>query len=203
MANSIEFDLDGQHRPNAYPILASLVTPRPIAWVTTVDAEGNVNAAPFSFFNVFGSNPPIVAFAPGNKEPGLPKDTAKNVRQSREFVINLVDQPVAEAMVATSASLPYGTSELDGLGLSLSKSSVVAPPRISEAPAALECREYTTMEIGTNRLVIGTVHRVHAREGLFDPESLRFDQANYHPVGRMASPDWYCLTDQLFNIEHP
>lgn len=203
MANSIEFDLDGAHRPSAYPILASLVTPRPIAWVTTVDAEGRVNAAPFSFFNVFGSNPPIVAFAPGNKEPGLPKDTAKNVRESREFVINLVDDAVAQAMVATSASLPYGVSELDGLGLSLAASSVVAPPRIAEAPAALECREYTTMEIGTNRLVIGTVHRVHAREGLFDPETLRFDQQSYQPVGRMASPDWYCTTEALFNIPHP
>ena len=106
----MEFDLQGEHAKSAYKLLASLVTPRPIAWITTQDADGNVNAAPFSFFNVFGTRPPIVAFAPGDKSPGVPKDTAKNIRSNQEFVVNLVDEAVAEAMNATAAELPFGSA---------------------------------------------------------------------------------------------
>ncbi|NRB77011.1 MAG: flavin reductase, partial [Verrucomicrobiales bacterium] len=87
----MEFDLTGEHSRYAYKLIAGLVTPRPIAWVTTEDEDGRVNAAPFSFFNVFGSRPPVLAFAPGDKEPGIPKDTARNIRRSGEFVVNLVD----------------------------------------------------------------------------------------------------------------
>lgn len=198
-----EFDLEHEHRAHAYQILSALVTPRPIAWVTTLSADGKPNAAPFSFFNVFGSKPPIVAFAPGNKSPHLPKDTAKNIRETGEFVINMVERNLADAMVASARSLPHGEFELDGSGLTTIESTVVAPPRIAEAPVALECKKHSILEIGENRIVIGTVHRVHAREGLFDPETMRFDQAAYAPLGRMASPDWYCETDQLLDLPRP
>ena len=87
----MELDLEGQLAERAYPILASLVTPRPIAFVTTVSPDGKVNAAPFSFFNLLGANPPILAFAPGDREDGTPKDTAQNIRLTHEFVVNLVD----------------------------------------------------------------------------------------------------------------
>ena len=107
------FDLDEIPPGDRYRILASLITPRPIAWVTTQDCEGNINAAPFSFFNVFGSKPPLVAFAPGNKDRKTPKDTARNIRETREFVIHMVDEPLGKVMVATSASLPHGESEID------------------------------------------------------------------------------------------
>src|SRR6516164_7771330 len=95
-----------------YPILASLVTPRPIALVTTTSPDGKVNAAPFSFFNLLGANPPICAFAPGDREDGTPKDTALNIRVGHEFVVNLVDEAIAEKMNLCAAALPYGTSEL-------------------------------------------------------------------------------------------
>lgn len=195
---SIEFDLDGPHRANAYGILSSLVTPRPIALITSINEEGLVNAAPFSFFNVFGSNPPMVVVAPGNREPGIPKDTARNIRANREFVVNLVDEAIATAMVRCADALDSDESEIDHAGFSTLASSLVRPPRITEAPASLECREHSTIEVGSNRMIIGIVHRVHVRDGLMDPESGRLlDQgAHYAPLGRMASPDWYCRTGQ-------
>lgn len=201
--NHQEFDLDGQHASKAYNILASLVTPRPIAWITTIDENGIVNAAPFSFFNVFGSNPPIVAIAPGNKSPGIPKDTAKNIRSNHELVINLVDETVVDQMVQTAATFPHGQSEIENTDLTLTPSTLVKPPRITQAPAALECREHSTLEIGTNRIIIATVHRVHTRDQIFHPETANLNQHAYNPIGRMASPDWYTLTKDLFEKPRP
>ena len=199
----MEIDLLGLKPSERYQILASLVTPRPIAWVTTIDQEGRVNAAPFSFFNVFGSNPPLVAFAPGNKEPGIPKDTARNIRQNREFVIHLVPENLTEAMVATSASLPEGVSELEAAGLTTTPSLRIAPPRITEAPIALECTEHQTMEIGANRLVIGIVQHIYAKDGLLNPDNYHLEQSDWTPIGRMASPDWYCRTSDIFEQARP
>ena len=199
----IELDLQSTHADRAYPILASLVTPRPIAWVTTLNEDGSVNAAPFSFFNVFGASPPLVIFAPGNRDDGAPKDTARNCGRSGEFVINLVDEPLAEVMVRTAASLPYGTSETACEALETTASSCIAPPRITRAPAALECKLHAIQEIGENRLVLGIVHRVQVDESIFDPNTLRVRGGIYHPVGRMAVPDWYCHTGDLFEMKRP
>ena len=199
----MDIDFDGLPPADRYKVLASLITPRPVAWVSTVDHAARVNAAPFSFFNCFGSNPPIVAFAPGNKEAGVPKDTARNIRETREFVVNLVDEVVGEAMVATAATLPHGESELEVAGLTAVPSTVVAAPRIAEAPVALECREWATLEIGSNRLVIGVVHHAFVRDGLLDPETLRLDHSAFAPIGRMAAPDWYCRTTDQFEMERP
>jgi flavin reductase (DIM6/NTAB) family NADH-FMN oxidoreductase RutF len=199
----MELDLEGQYADRAYALLASLVTPRPIAWVTTVDAAGIVNAAPFSFFNVLGASPPIVGICPGDRPDGTPKDTARNVRLTHEFVVNLVDEGVAEAMNATSAPLPPGVSELDGLGLATAPSTVVRPPRIAEAPASLECVEWGTLQIGDNRLVIGLVKRLHVRDDLMDTSTLRIRSELFRPVGRMASPDWYCRTRDRFEMIRP
>lgn len=191
-----EFDLDGAHRSHAYGILSSLVTPRPIALISTIGDDGVVNVAPFSFFNVFGSNPPMVVVAPGNREPGVPKDTARNIRSVGEFVVNLVDESIARQMVRCADALEAGESELEHAGLSSLGSRCVAPPRVAESPAALECREHSTIEVGSNRMIIGIVHRVHVRDGIMDPVSGRLigDGAHYAPLGRMASPDWYCRT---------
>ena len=199
----MELDLEGIHADRAYPILASLVVPRPIAWVTTLDENGIVNAAPFSFFNAFGADPPIIGFAPGDRSDGSPKDTARNIRRNHEFVVNLVDEATAEAMNVTSASLPHGVSELDAAKLTAVPSSVVSPPRIGEAPASMECSEWGTLQIGGNRLVIGLVKRVHVRDDLIDPEKLRIRTENFHVIGRMASPDWYCRTRDRFQMRRP
>ena len=199
----IELDLLVTHADRAYPILAGLVTPRPIAWVTTLNEDESVNAAPFSFFNVFGAEPPLVIFAPGDRDDGSPKDTARNCRRTGEFVVNLVDEALADAMVRTAASLPYGESETAREQLATTPSSVVTPPRITAAPAALECKVHSIQQIGENRLVLGIVHRVHVREEFFDLNSLRVRGDKFHPVGRMSVPNWYCRTSDLFEIVRP
>src|SRR5450755_3252988 len=137
----MELDLEGKHAKRSYAMLVSLVTPRPIAWVTSLSRDGKLNAAPFSFFNALGANPPIVGFCPGDRADGTPKDTARNIRLSHEFVVNLVDESTAEAMNATAATLPYGVSEIQSAGLTTAPSSAVKPPRIAESPASLECVE--------------------------------------------------------------
>lgn len=196
------YDLEALPPAKRYSLLASLVTPRPIAWVTTIDEDGTVNAAPFSFFNVFGSNPPIVAFAPGNKDSVTPKDTARNIRRNGEFVVHMVDEPLGQMMVDTSATLPHGESEVANLSLTTIPSERVSVPRIAEAPVALECSEHSTIEIGSNRMIIGVVHLIHTRDGLMDEnDHLKRDQ--YSVIGRMASPDWYSKTTDQFEIPRP
>ncbi|MGI8889732.1 MAG: flavin reductase family protein [Chthoniobacterales bacterium] len=199
----MELDLEGKHADRAYAMLASLVTPRPIAWVTSLSPEGKLNAAPFSFFNALGANPPIIGFAPGDRDEGGPKDTARNIRATHEFVVNLVDEAVAEAMNLTAASLPHGASELEAAGLTIKASSSVAPPRIAEAPASLECTEWGTLQIGGNRLIIGLVKRVHVRDELIDPANLRIRSERFRVIGRMASPNWYCRTGDRFEMVRP
>lgn len=199
----MEFDLLGADARFAYRLLAGLVTPRPIAWVTTIDEQGRVNAAPFSFFNLLGTSPPILGFAPGDKEPGIPKDTARNIRRSGEFVVNLVDEANAEAMNATSAEWEFGVSEITLVGLDTLPSTNIAPPRIASAPVALECREWSTMEIGRNRLVIGLIERVHTREGVLDPETLLVQPDCFAPIGRMEVPSGYCRTRDRFEMARP
>ncbi len=199
----MELDLTGPHREDAYMILAGLVTPRPIALTTTVDREGRVNAAPFSFFNLLGDSPPIVGLCPGDRSPGVPKDTARNVRLTHEFVVNLVDEDLAEKMNLCAAGLPPGENELLHAGLTAIPSSVVAPPRIAEAPASLECRSHSIVEIGDNRLIIGEVLRVHVREGILDPQTWLIRSGAYLPIGRMQSPHWYCRTRDIFEMQRP
>jgi flavin reductase (DIM6/NTAB) family NADH-FMN oxidoreductase RutF len=200
---AMELDLEGQFADRAYPILASLVTPRPIALVTTVSPEGKVNAAPFSFFNLLGANPPILAFAPGDRDDGTPKDTARNIRLTHDFVINLVDEAIAEAMNKCAAPLPYGENELIPAGLHQAASSTVKPPRIVESPASLECQEWGTLQIGGNRVVIGLIKRLHLREELFDVEKKRVRSDKLLLIGRMSSPDWYCRTRDRFEMRRP
>ncbi len=199
----MELDLENEFADRAYPILASLVTPRPIALVTSISPDGKVNAAPFSFFNLLGANPPICAFAPGDRDDGTPKDTARNIRATHEFVVNLVDESIAEAMNQCAASLPYGESELKYAGLTAAPSSVVKPPRIVESPASLECMEWGTLQIGENRVVIGLIKRLHLRDELFDVEKRRVHTEKLFTIGRLASPHWYCKTRERFEMIRP
>ena len=196
-------DLTGPLRDDAYMILAGLVTPRPIALVTTLDENGRVNAAPFSFFNVLGDSPPIVGICPGDRSPGVPKDTARNIRLTHEFVVNLVDEPMGPQMNLCAASLPPGENELEHAGLTAAPCEAVKPPRILESPASLECRHHSIIEIGDNRLIIGEVLRVHVRDDIFDPETWLVKPGQYYPIGRMQSPHWYCRTTEMFEMRRP
>ena len=150
-----------------------------------------------------GARPPICVFAPGNRDEETPKDTVLNIRANNEFVINLVDEDMAEAMNRCAASIPFGESELKLSGLTAAESSVVKPPRIAEAPASLECEAYDTLEIGNNRMVIGLIRRVHVRDALYDAESRRINIDQLKVIGRMSAPHWYCKTTDRFEMIRP
>lgn len=197
----MEFDLTGKDHDRAYSLLASLVCPRPIAWVTTLNENSTINAAPFSFFNVVGDSPPMVMFCPGDRDDGTPKDTARNIRRSGEFVVNLIDESLGEIMVRTSAALPYGVSEVETENLLTAPSRSIAVPRITAAAAALECVLHEILEIGQNRIVLGIVNRIHVNDDFVDASSMRI--SGFYPLGRMASPDWYCRTNEPFEIVRP
>jgi flavin reductase (DIM6/NTAB) family NADH-FMN oxidoreductase RutF len=199
----MELDLLGALADRAYPILASLVCPRPIAWVTTLDESGTVNLAPFSFFNLIGADPPLLMVCPGDRPEGGPKDTARNAARTGEFVVHLVDEPLRETMVRTAASLPAGESEVEHEGLELLPSSVIATPRLKAAPAALECKVHSIQMIGENRMILGLIQRLHVRDDLYDPSSQHILNDLYHPIGRMASPNWYCKTRDQFEMVRP
>ncbi len=184
----------------AYRLLAGLVVPRPIAWVSTQAADGTLNAAPYSFFNAMGANPPTVVFAPGNRGPDVAKDTAANIAENGQFVVNLVDEDQAKAMNVTAGDFPSEVSEFDVAGLETEPSVVIQPPRIAGALAALECLEHQTLMVGGNRLVIGIVQYAHLREGIFDPETFLINVEAYPIVGRMQSPDFYTRTRERFQM---
>src|SRR5262245_1524001 len=144
-----------------YQALVGVVTPRPIAWVTTIDARGRVNLAPFSFFNAFGANPPVVVFSPTLRRDGSKKDTLLNLEVIPEFVLNAAVEDLAEPMNASSKELPTGESEAEFAGLELQPSVKVRPPRVAASPVHMECRVRQILPIGDGpiaaNLVIGEV----------------------------------------------
>lgn len=196
----MNFDLSKTTAHLNYNLLIGLVAPRPIAWITSMDLEGRINAAPFSAYNYVGTDPPIVAIGVGNR-PGpsvVGKDTAQNIRNTREFVINVVDEALADAMNLTAIDFPPGVNELELAGLKTAPSSVVAVPRIADAPASLECRELTSMEIGHSRVVLGQVVAIYVKDQFIDPAGpyVRADQM--HAIGRMNGKNAYVKTRDAF-----
>lgn len=200
----MEIDLPNLPPAERYKFLTSVVVPRPIAWVTSQSANDTVNAAPFSFFNVFGSKPPLVVLGIGNRpDTGEPKDTVRNIKASGQFVINTVSYQQAEQMVKTSTSLPYEESELISFDLAAQPSRKVKPPRIAGAPVALECELHSIQEIGQNRLIIATVVHAAIDDAFYDPASKTIDTAAMQLVGRMHGSDGYCRTSDSFDMERP
>jgi flavin reductase (DIM6/NTAB) family NADH-FMN oxidoreductase RutF len=182
----MRFDFRELGPAERYKLLGGLVVPRPIALVTTRDPDGRDNAAPFSFFNVLAEEPPLVVLGLGISPSGRAKDTTNNIRDSGEFVVNLVDEPIAEAMNLCAIDLPPEVSEVELAGFSLLPSEVVAPGRIAAAPVSMECRRYVTLQPGRERyIVLGEVVMLHVRDGIVDPERLHVDRDAYAPIGRL------------------
>jgi flavin reductase (DIM6/NTAB) family NADH-FMN oxidoreductase RutF len=174
--------------------------PRPIALVTSLDEAANVNAAPFSFFNVLGSDPPLLALGIGNRDRDTPKDSARNIARRGEFVVNMVDEAIAEGMAVCAVDFPPGVSEVDMSGLTTEASTQVQVPRIAQSPVSFECRELQTIEIGRNRVIFGAVLELHIRDDLIDVEKLYVRTEQLHAVGRMHGAGWYTRTDDLFEL---
>lgn len=200
---TVRFDVAAHPGAQAYKLLAGLVVPRPIALVTTVDAQGRVNAAPFSFFNVMGTEPPIAVLAPGDRDDGTPKDTAANLLATGECVIHLCDEPMATRMVACARPLPPGESEVAREGLATRPAERVRPPVLVDCPVALEGRVLDVRRYGDNRVVVVEILLAHVRAGIADPATWRVDYSAYAPIGRMNSPDGYVRTEDVFRLDLP
>ena len=186
-----------------YKIMISFVLPRPIAWVTTLGPTGVVNAAPFSFFNIFAEDPPLCMFAINKRPDGRIKDTWANIQRTGEFVVNLTDEPMALKMHNSSGDFPPETGEPDYLGLKLAPSVDIAPPHLADAPWSMECKTWQVLNVKDDRqFIIGEGLRFHIRDELWDPKAMRIHMDKYHPVGRMFA-DRYCRTDDRIEFPAP
>ena len=196
------FDLSALDATNAYKLLVSTVVPRPIAWITTQDLDGSVNAAPFSFFNAVSGNPPVVAIGIGGRAPGDVKDTGGNIRRTGQFVVNMVSDALAAAMNVTAIDFDKSVNELSEAGLTTAASAKVAPPRIAEAPVAFECERLVIVEVGVDRaVVLGRVVAIHIKdEFVLDPARCYVDTPNLDLIGRMHGSGWYSRTRERFDM---
>ncbi len=183
-----------------YKILTAVVVPRPIAWVTSMSPAGLVNVAPFSFFNAMGSQPAIVALGISSRGKGVPKDSFKNIQDTREFVVNLVTYAARETMNRTAADFPPESSELTALGLETRPAVVVKPPRLALSPVHLECRLATIVEVGHNRVTIGEIVHVHVADEFYDPAKGYVASERLDLIGRMHGRGWYARTTDLFEM---
>ena len=196
----MQFEMEKTPHRQIYNLLIGLVAPRPIAWVTSMDHDGTLNAAPFSAYNYLSTDPPIVAMGVTNRPDArfTPKDTARNIRRTSEFVVNVVTDDLLEKMNICATDFPAGVNELEMAGLTTAPSSVVKVPRIAEAHAALECREFTTMEIGRSRIILGRVVAMYVEDRFIVPEQngagpyIKADEL--HAVGRMNGLGNYART---------
>ena len=200
----MHFDLAQIPASDAYKLLVSTVVPRPIALATTVDRSGRVNAAPFSFFNAVSSIPPVVVLgiSPGAASEDGFKDTERNIRDSGEFVVNLVDESLAERMNICAVDFPAGTGELDEAELTPLPSVGVRPPRIAQSPVSFECRRITGVSLGPRSMLeIGRVIHIHIRDDLIDPDRMYVRTENMRLIGRMHGRGWYARTSDLFLMD--
>ena len=196
------FDFATISAENAYKLLVSTVVPRPIAWVTTQDTDGTLNAAPFSFFNAVSGNPPIIVIGIGGREPGDIKDTGGNIRRTGEFVVNLVSNQLAEQMNITAIDFPKQVNELAEARLTTPPSARVKPPRIAESPVSLECERLVIVEIGVDRaIVLGKVLAIHIADAfVLDPARCYVDTPALELIGRMHGRGWYARTTDRFDM---
>jgi flavin reductase (DIM6/NTAB) family NADH-FMN oxidoreductase RutF len=183
-----------------YNLLIGLVAPRPIAWVTSMNEQGSLNAAPFSAYNYLCIDPPIIGIGVTDRPTGgfVPKDTARNIRRTGEFVVNVVTEDLVRQMNICATDFPAEFNELEMAGLSTAPSQVVKVPRIEQVHAALECREYTTMEIGRSRIILGRVVAIYVEDKFVDPAGPYVLAEELHAIGRMNGLGSYVKTRDAF-----
>jgi len=197
------FDFATISAKDRYKLLVSTVVPRPIAWIVSQDLRGELNAAPFSFFNALAGDPPVVGIGIGSHDHVRPKDTRRNIRETKQFVVNLVSEETAEAMNITAIEFEHGVNELSQAGLTVVPSSYLKPPRIAESPVSMECELLQIVELGPESgLVLGRVLAMHVREDfVIDPAKHHIDTPKLKLIGRMHGSGWYTRTSDLFSID--
>ena len=201
----MRLDFTSLHARDVYGWMVSTILPRPIAWVSTVSAEGRSNLAPFSFFQGVCANPPTLMFVPVNSRDGAKKDTVRNLEQVPEFVVNVVPFALAEQMNATAALLPYGESEFERFSITSVASERVRPPRVAAAPVAFECTLDRFVHIGEGPLAahvtFGRILLAHVNDAVLGSDG-KPDPAKLDLIGRLGG-ELYARTTERFAIKRP
>lgn len=200
-----ELDLSRLSVGDAYKLLIGTIVPRPIAWVSTVSAKGQVNLAPFSFFNGICSNPPSLLFCPVNHPDGREKDTLRNIRETKQFVVNIATEALASQMNQTSSNYPPDVNEFEAAGLTEEPSRLVKPPRVKESPASFECELIQIVDVGpgtagSGHVVIGKILLARYCEGVYVGGRVSLDRMK--PIARLAGSA-YCPVREIFELPRP
>ena len=201
----MEFDFEKLAADDRYKILTATIVPRPIAWITTRSKNGVRNAAPFSFFNAMSKTPPILAIGIQANSDGSMKDSARNILETGEFVVNLVPRAAAQSMNLTSIDAPADIDELTLAKLDTAPAIKVKPERIAASPVAFECRLHTPVEVAPSQLIVlGEIVQAHVADAfVLDPLKHYIDTLALHLIGRMQGRGWYTPADDAFQIERP
>lgn len=196
----MNFEVASLSSRQIYNLLIGLVAPRPIALVTSMSECGALNAAPFSAYNYLCTDPPVVALGVTDRPGGgsIPKDTARNIRGSGEFVVNVVTEDLMQAMNVCATDFPSDVNELEMAGLETRPSALVKVPRIARAHASLECVEHSTIEIGRSRIMLGRVVAMYVEDQFVDPAGPYILSEQLHSVGRMNGLGSYVRTRDAF-----
>ena len=201
---NMEFDASTLAKRDLYKLMTGAIVPRPIAWVSSVDATGRSNLAPFSYFNAVSSDPPTLMFSGSAHTPKRRKDTVRNVEESGQFVVNIVTEELAEAMNRTSIAAPRGFDEFAYAGVTPAPSRVVAPPRVAESPIHFECELAHVWRVregvDASSVVFGRIVHVHVEDHLLD--GTRIDSAALRPLGRLGGPN-YAGLGEISTLDRP
>ena len=202
---TIEIGSEPRQWRELYHLFIGFVNPRPIALVSSLSAAGATNLAPFSFYNMVSSQPPVVIFGPALRKDGSPKDTLRNIEATGEFVIATVIEAIVRQVVACAADVPASTSEFDWSGLTPVPATRVKPPLVGESPVNLECTLRQVLRFGTGpgggNAVLGDVRVVHVAPEILDARG-RVDPTRLRTVGRLGGK-WYCTVQQPYELEIP
>jgi flavin reductase (DIM6/NTAB) family NADH-FMN oxidoreductase RutF len=196
----MKFDMEKATARETYNLLIGLVAPRPIALVTSMNENGRLNAAPFSSYNYLCTDPPVIGMGVTDRPAGgfVPKDTARNIRRTGEFVVNVVTEDIAQQMNICATDFPAEVNELEMAGLTTVASEIVTVPRIEQAHAALECREHATIEIGRSRIILGRVVAIYIEDQFVDLAGPYVRAEELHSIGRMNGLGSYVKTKDAF-----
>ncbi|MDP1560190.1 MAG: flavin reductase family protein [Pirellulaceae bacterium] len=188
-----------------YAYMVGMITPRPIAWVSTIGPTGVTNLAPFSFFNGVSAKPAALCFSAVNNRDGSPKDTIRNIEATGQFVVNVVPAELVEVMNQTSFEYPPDQSEIDSIGIEVVPSQLVRPPRVKASPIQIECQLIQVVKVGegpaAGNLVVGQILLAHVDDAVLNPAG-EIDPSLVDAVGRMGAAD-YCWTRQTFARPRP
>ncbi|MCB0310164.1 MAG: flavin reductase family protein [Bdellovibrionales bacterium] len=203
--DTLTFDPGKMDTRECYKLMIGTIVPRPIAFVTTINSKEQVNLAPFSFFNGVSSHPPCLSISVAYQADGSKKDTLRNIDQNGEFVVNSANRWLIEPLVHSAGNFPYGTNEMQEVGLTPLPSEIVRPPRVREASVQFECRLHSRVAIGpevagSSVLVVGEIVRIHINERVYRELGKSYDE--FAPIARLGGFD-YCELGSRFSLKPP